>query len=536
MHAGGSVTSAIFAACKAADVPTQDVEESEVAETLIWPFELISTAAETIARSARGIVNASAAGGHWPSLQHHALHSSSPPKPHAHTSRSSQDSGKHSPPKESRLSGSGAAPEQQQNRSRVSLPVIVGDDSAPTPDLSFSRRRSSSNGTGINTIAAAARAPVAGAVELDSDPPMGAASGNEVNPAATHGYYSPSLQAMLKQETVRHVRDAALHPTSPNAPPQIIPMAQSPVGHHPLQGNLFHTADANLGMFTQLDMSQQPASQSTASESEGVSDGLPHETRSSSNTPTGLENSALNTAQGVYRTAHSDKCGAQEVDTSSDEGADEIRELLCPDCTGSGFEHTYESHPDTTGSCLGGLASLPSVGLGPPLPMPGSAKSIYKTGTSSFSTALSSVPGGISRQSSARIITPTAASTQGGPMSPCSSPISTGGVSCGARRVNGPSLVGTSGTNYYYQLQQPSSTGSAVGTTPGKPGAMSTAMSTSMSMLPPDGDLSVGSATLGRQGQRLQHRLHHAGVRAPPSVLRTCFCLHPHVEESQELS
>lgn len=547
MHAGGSVTSAMFAACRAPDDPTLDVEEAEVAERLIWPFELISAAAETIARCAAAIVAASAAGSHWPP-QYQPSETPYPTNPTiAHIPRTpgtgnGNGSAARKRPVTLASPAARAAPEQAQHKQALTLPVFAGDASAPTPDLSFSRpRRNSNNGA----VVPAATAPVAGYV---CDPPMGAPSCSDFNPAATYCHYSPSLQDMLKQETVRHVRDAGLHPTSPSAGPAMIPMAQSPVGHH-FQGSLFHTSNTDLDGFAPLDTPlQQPASPSVASSEEpfdGVASEIPCASPSqASGTPTGtptgtgtpsgqLSAHASQVQREAYRTAHSADFSTQQLDTSSEEGDDVIRDIAFPESTGN-----HEFNQDPSGSCLGGLTSLPSVGLGPQLPVPSSNRS-YKTTPSSLGAA--SGAGGVSRQSSTRLQPGSQGKVQlsprGGPSS-SGTMGSTGGGARGARRVRGQ------GHAFYYPQQEPLSSGGGLAVVrPHSSPDASVAMSMSTTGTMPAGDVLAGEpgaedvAMLGRQGQTLmRQRLQRAGMRPPPSALRTCFCLHSHVEDSQELS
>lgn len=545
------MTSAIFAACKAPDDPTLDVEETEVAEHLIWPLELISAAAETISRCSEAIVAASTTGSHWPPPQTPRLGSKFPLYPSmASTVAKSANS---SFARKGRQAKTSAADDTVEHDGRLTLPVMASDPSAPTPDLSFNR-----NNGGAAAAASAAQSSADTPAMCRAAADATEASPNDLNTggASYYPHYSPSLQDMLQQETVRHVLDAGWHPTSPNAASAMMPLTQSPTGH-PLHGSLFRTANTDLADpdgFLPLDAPPLQAVSPAGGEGSGVLDQLlgeiqcgspsgPHASpetalKGSSNEPSEPCTTAYNShgTNPAYLTGQSDDFSSQQSDTSSEEDAgDVVGDIMYGECV-DGHEE-YEQDP--IGSCLGGLNSLPSVGLGPQLPVPSSSRFGYKSQASSFATAQSFAHGGGSASSRLQPLG-SVGQVQLSPRNKNSGgPSSSGALSRGMQRAGG--------SNY---CLAPSSAGAAMSptavvgpssgpTTGGMETAMSTALSTAMSTMPA-GEMLTTSETRAssRQSERLGTTagLRRAGMRPHPSVLRTCFCLHSHVEESQELS
>lgn len=429
------------------------MDPEAVARYVVWPQQLLSAAAEAAARSAMGILHASAGSAGWPpgcprKVQSPAACATAHPGGSPFTGSADGDS-------EQERGRSGSTPGSAVFMHRNGVCDDAADSGATdtTSPIGTARGRSSVGLGSLRDHPRGAGSPSSLPVRrtwrgdssshATSSPhdPLRRSAGSFDN-AGSHNtlqrsegsigsHYSPCLEDMLRNETVRRARNPGdtRRPTLP--PPDAL---------------LPHADASSLARC----ITRSSSSSSTSS----ISDA--RRSRSASPSSRSFDGGAW---PGVGRAMY------EEVE----------------------------------GTALGGLASLPSVGLGPPTVTPSSAGSGART----------------SRSASAA---PRSMGSRRDPPSGGRSPALAGQHlrSQPASRVQSHASTAYSSA-YGSPMSQltPASEGLPVRVRP----PMSLRSGRQSSALPPRPPLSIG--------RRLGARIASQGVRAPPALLRSCFCVNP---------
>lgn len=442
-----------------------------MARAVVWPEQLLAAAAEAAARSAMGIVHAAARGTGWPPgcPKQSASPATSPLRhcssPHTVSGDGDSDVGP------GRSSTPGSAVFMHHNGACED--ALCAADSAATDATSPLGTARGRSGVGHGSLRDLPRGVSSPSIRRKwrgdssshaaSSPVDPRRSAGSLDNAGSHNtlqrsegsvgsHYSPCLEDMLRNETMRRARDVR-PPGDTRCPTPANPDVLLP-----------HTDASSLARC----ITRSSSSSSTSSMSDA------RRSRSASPSSGSLDGG------GVWQ-PHSTRAAYEEVE----------------------------------GSALGGLASLPSVGLGPPTAVPssggsaprslgsrrGGAESV-RTPTSRTATSLSPGPH-LRSQPASRVQSYASAysSAYGSPMSPLT-PASEGLPV----RVRPPISLRSGPPAPPLSLRSgPQSTG-----------------------LPPRPPLSIG--------RRLGARLATQGVRAPPAMLRSCFCVNPVAQLGDESS
>lgn len=433
------------------------MDAEALARLVVWPEQLLSAAAEAAARSAMGILHAAAGGAGWPpGCPRQPQSPATRPVRHGGSPYTVSADGDSDNPGHGRGNPLGSAVFMHHNG--------VCDDAADsgatdtTSPLGTARGRSSARFGTLRDLPRGGSSPSSLPVRrarrgdsssrATSSPHEIRRSAGSFDNAGSHhtlqrsegsvgSHYSPCLKDMLRNETVRRAWDArGAADTRRPTPPS-----------HP-EGLLPHADASSLARcITRSSSSSSSSSTSDAQRS-----------RSASLSSQSLDGGTW--APGAGRAMY------EEVE----------------------------------GTALGGLASLPSVGLGPPTAAPSSAASAPRSA--------GSVPRSMgSRREpplSARAVPPVAAAQH-----LRSQP---------ASRVPPPSHASTAYSSAYGSPMSPltpASEGLPVRVRP----PMSLQSGLQSAALPPRPPLSIG--------RRIGARIASQGVRAPPALLRSCFCVNP---------
>eukprot|EP00892_Ulva_mutabilis_P012009 jgi/Ulvmu1/9180/UM005_0280.1 len=476
-------TSSIVARDGGAHTHTE-VDPHAVARAVVWPEQLLAAAAEAAARSAMGIVHASAGGVGWPPGC-----PTGPASPAA-TATPRHAGSTHSPSAEGD-SDAGRARSTQgsavfMHHNGACDDALCAADSAATDTTSPARGRSGPGIGSLHDLPRGTSSPSSMPVRRlwHGDSSSHAASspqdprrsvGSVDNAGSPHtlqrsdgsvgSHYSPCLEDMLRNETVRRARDVrppgdVRCPTPPN--PEVL---------------LPHADASSLARCI---------------------------TRSSSSSSSSLS--------GDVRRSRSASPSSHSLDGDAWQ-------------PGS-VRNAYE---EVEGSALGGLASLPSVGLGPPTAVPSSGGSGPRSGCAPRS--IGSAPRSLGSRRGATESVRTAPT----PRTATSLSPSPHLRSQPASRVQSYASAYSSAYGSPMSPLTPASEGLPVRVRPpislrsGPPAPpLSLRSGTPSTGLPPRPPLSIG--------RRLGARLASQGVRTPPVLLRSCFCVNPVAQLGDESS